>query len=241
MAPEFWSVAKFAEFQHYSQRNPPWIKLHTRLLDDARFITLPDGQKIVLIGLFLQAARSDNKILNDPRWLQSKLGLKTRPDFALLQAQGWIEPYREANDPVLASRKQNASNPLAQDADQPPPGKRLPQSESESETYKNPPDMPPLMGEFANVKISDAELEKLVQKFGEAETKDRINRLSAYMASKGKAYKSHYATILTWARKDEEAASAPSGGGKSGQTAMQKALEAARFDMAKRVQGDENL
>ena len=33
---------------------------------------------------------------------------------------------------------------------------------------------------------------------------ERIERLSSYVASTGKKYKSHYATIRNWARKDKE-------------------------------------
>ena len=35
-------------------------------------------------------------------------------------------------------------------------------------------------------------------------TLDYIERLSEYLASKGKKYKSHYATILSWSRKDDK-------------------------------------
>lgn len=57
-------------------------------------------------------------------------------------------------------------------------------------------------GEYKNVLISDEELEKLKAEYPDWE--DRIERLSSYMASSGKRYKSHYATIRNWARKDEE-------------------------------------
>ena len=43
---------------------------------------------------------------------------------------------------------------------------------------------------------------KLVEKFGEAGAKERIEHLSGAIASKGYRYKNHYATILTWERMD---------------------------------------
>ena len=58
-------------------------------------------------------------------------------------------------------------------------------------------------GEYKNVLLSDDELEKLKVAFP-AEWQDRIERLSIYMESKGAKYKSHYATILNWARKDTD-------------------------------------
>ena len=60
-----------------------------------------------------------------------------------------------------------------------------------------------IYGEFNNVHITDSELAKLKKKFGEENTKKKIESLSGYIASKGKKYNSHYATIITWAQKDD--------------------------------------
>ena len=53
---------------------------------------------------------------------------------------------------------------------------------------------------FGNVLLTDEELGKLKEFFPDYQ--DRIERLGEYIASKGVRYKSHYATILAWARKD---------------------------------------
>lgn len=63
-------------------------------------------------------------------------------------------------------------------------------------------------GTFKNVLLSDAELGRLKATFPD-DWDQRIERLSSYMASKGKRYKNHLATIMTWARMDSE----KSGGG----------------------------
>ena len=57
-------------------------------------------------------------------------------------------------------------------------------------------------GEYANVLLSDDELEKLKTEF--SDWQERIERLSSYMASTGKPYKNHLATIRNWAKKDKE-------------------------------------
>lgn len=57
-------------------------------------------------------------------------------------------------------------------------------------------------GEYANVLLTDDELEKLKGEY--PDWQERIERLSAYMASTGKPYKNHLATIRNWARKDKE-------------------------------------
>ena len=61
-----------------------------------------------------------------------------------------------------------------------------------------------IYGEFKNVLLSDAELQKLQDKFGHEKAIEKIEKLSEYMESKGKKYNSHYATILSWVRKDTQ-------------------------------------
>ena len=62
-------------------------------------------------------------------------------------------------------------------------------------------------GEYKNVLLTDEELEKLQDEYFDWE--ERIERLSSYVASTGKSYKSHYATIRNWARKDQEQKAQP--------------------------------
>ena len=57
-------------------------------------------------------------------------------------------------------------------------------------------------GEYNNVLLTDEELQKLKTEYSDYQ--ERIERLSSYVASTGKRYKSHYATIRNWARKDAE-------------------------------------
>lgn len=57
-------------------------------------------------------------------------------------------------------------------------------------------------GEFSCVLLTDEELGKLKERFPDYNTK--IDALDSYIASSGRKYKSHYATILSWANKDLE-------------------------------------
>lgn len=59
-----------------------------------------------------------------------------------------------------------------------------------------------IYGEFRNVLLSDEEHEKLKKRF--KDYKKRIEDLSYYIGSTGKSYKSHYLTILKWARDEKE-------------------------------------
>jgi predicted transcriptional regulator len=57
-------------------------------------------------------------------------------------------------------------------------------------------------GEYNNVLLTDEEVAKLQKQFP-YDLQARIERLSEYIASTGKKYKSHYATIRAWANKDK--------------------------------------
>lgn len=56
-------------------------------------------------------------------------------------------------------------------------------------------------GMYGNVLLSDVDYKRLQEEFPH-DYSDRIERLSEYIASTGKKYKSHLATIRSWARKD---------------------------------------
>ena len=75
-----------------------------------------------------------------------------------------------------------------------------------SEVVKNP--VKHKHGEYKNVLLTDEEFATLKQLFP-IDLPDRIERLSEYIASSGKRYKSHYATIRSWANRDKKQAPPP--------------------------------
>ena len=58
-------------------------------------------------------------------------------------------------------------------------------------------------GTYKNVLLTDEDMEKLKTEFPD-DWRNRIERLSEYIASSGKTYKNHLATIRVWAKKDKE-------------------------------------
>ncbi len=63
-----------------------------------------------------------------------------------------------------------------------------------------------LYGSFHNVILAERELKELRRRFP-YDWKDWIERLSAFMASTGRTYRNHYATICTWAAKEKKPSS----------------------------------
>ncbi len=57
-------------------------------------------------------------------------------------------------------------------------------------------------GEFENVKLTQAELDKLNKRWKPEQVVSSIEDLSIYLKNTNKKYKSHYATLLNWLKKD---------------------------------------
>lgn len=74
--------------------------------------------------------------------------------------------------------------------------------ENEKEKSKTPIPTKKSFGEFNNVKLTEQEYKNLVIDYTERTTNKYIEKLGGYIASTGKKYNSHYATIQNWARKD---------------------------------------
>ena len=116
-----------------------------------------------------------------------------------------IDEYEEKNGTLYYSNiKQNDNeNENDNEVSLPDTG-----NESFNDSLSDPPVTKPKKpvkhkhGEYNNVLLTDEELEKLKAEY--PDWQERIERLSSYVASTGKSYKSHYATIRNWARKDRE-------------------------------------
>ena len=87
---EYIQIVNWATFQHYKDRNPPWIKLHTEILTDYNFYCLQDDSKLLLILLGLLASKLDNKIPDDPEWIKEQIHVG-KVDLQPLYDKGFIE------------------------------------------------------------------------------------------------------------------------------------------------------
>ena len=87
---------------------------------------------------------------------------------------------------------------------------------TQSDEPKTPKETKHKHGYYKNVLLSDTDFEKLKTEFPN-DYEERIERLSEYMASTGKSYKNHLATIRNWARRDNQSkpAEKPKSGVKS--------------------------
>ena len=110
--------------------------------------------------------------------------------------------YQGKNDEPTKQPTKNQQRTNKDPTNNPTPNKKLRTKEFKND--KNKEIYIPNFLEFQKVKISKEEFEKLNEKLGQATTEQFMNRLDVYLEQTGRLYKSHYATILTWWRKDGE-------------------------------------
>lgn len=184
-------IKDWNKMQHYKHRNPPWIKLYAEMLDDETFEFMSDMAKLVYFCLLLFASRKGNKIRNDSKWINRKLpidGEITDDHISELLRAGFLSVCDNDSD-MLALRYQDAI-----------PEKSRVETELEKSKSKKQASNKDRFLDF--VYITTEEYKKLLDRFGGLGASNKIAALNEYIGSTGKKYKSHYHTILMWARKD---------------------------------------
>ena len=107
-------IKDWGEYQHYRDRDPKWIKLHRKLLDNADYFKLSAeaGKSLPLIWLIASEKDGVLPLVEDLAW---RLHLPTKRTNAILRElgeRGFIEPLSlsEQNaSKLLAEPEQNAS------------------------------------------------------------------------------------------------------------------------------------
>ena len=102
-AVPYFRVANLDKFQHYKDRDPPWIKLHAAVLEKYEFGCLQDASKAHLMQIWLLASRTGNRMPYDPRWIGNRINATGKVDLDELQAAGFIHLFPDASNP-LATR-----------------------------------------------------------------------------------------------------------------------------------------
>lgn len=145
----FLKVRNWETFQHYKNRNPPWIKLATDTFQNYDFGRLQDASKLLAICIWTLAARSEvgesGSIPNDLDWIKSQCGLGT--EITKKNMQELINKgFMSLDSNALADCKQNAclegegegeKRESREEGDSPPAGKKS--------RKKEPTDLSPII------------------------------------------------------------------------------------------------
>lgn len=87
----FFRIKNWDDFQHYTDRSPPWIKLYNHILDDYSFTCLQDASKLHLVLIWLLASRNSNHLPYDSNWIKSRISVTSKINLDELLESGFIE------------------------------------------------------------------------------------------------------------------------------------------------------
>ena len=190
-----------------------YILLHRKILNWQWY---KDANVFVLfIDLLLDANYEDSKVgflvikrgqcLTSLKRMSERTGLsyrEIRTSLSKLEKSGEIDKQATNRYTIITINNYNDY----QDIDKQKTNKRqtkdnIKENKEEKEYINRKEIYKEKYGIFKNVLLSNDEYLKLQERFKDYQ--EKIDNLSSYIASKGVKYKSHYATILNWSRKDD--------------------------------------
>lgn len=183
-------VKNWRKFQHYKDRNPPWIKLHWELLSSMDWVILNDASRVLAVACMLVASRNDGEIRGDEtglKYLQRVAHLNAKPDLKPLISCGLLESASE----MLATCLQDAIPETYKDSTQ-----KLTEEEEEDRPRKRasalPKDFEP-----------SPELREWAKQHGYADNLDaHLDYFRDYCAANRKLYVDHEAALRNCIKAD---------------------------------------
>lgn len=179
---EYIRICDWEKFQHYKKRNPPWIKLHISLLDNEAFECLHNDSKVLLVCLWLFAARKGNgEIPSNLSYLQRKLPLHKKVKLQPLIDAGFIECYQDDS-----KMPHNETKYLCAETE----------TETEAEQRQRQRFVPPTLSElqaYIKEKSHNVDAVKFLEWYTEADWKDRD----------GKPVKNWKLKVISWSNRDD--------------------------------------
>lgn len=156
-------IRNWSEFQHYKDRDPPWIKLHFKIMSSEDWVQLEDGLKAAMIVCMLVASRNFGKLPNNPDYIKRVGYLKRRPNLNALIKSGFLEI-------VLADASKVAQ--------------ALADARPETETYRKEKESPlPPSGESVKGQVFDSWYATYPHKVGKGQAKKAFPRALAKAGS----------------------------------------------------------
>jgi hypothetical protein len=111
MSDRYVYVVNWWKFQHYKDRNPPWIKCYTELLSNEAYTNLSGHLRGCLHGIWMEYSMSAQQLPVATRTLTRRLSLRvTTADLTSLVQAGFI---RILDSKALAKRLQADSKALS--------------------------------------------------------------------------------------------------------------------------------
>lgn len=90
-------IKNWERFQHYKERNPPWIKLHFDILASRDWVTFDDASRVLAVACMLIASRHDGYVPNDPAYIKRVAYLNKTPNLKPLIDIGFLIMQADAS------------------------------------------------------------------------------------------------------------------------------------------------
>lgn len=185
-----------------------------KITESDAFLDMPLSTQCLYFHLNMSA--DDDGFVNNPKRIMRLIGA-SEDDIKLLIAKAFVLIFDSG---VIVIKHWRMHNTLQNDRYHPTDYQEeyslLAQKDNKSYTWKQSGNILETelnitkhnitkhrLGEYKNVLLTDAELEKLKSEFPN-DYQQRIERVSEYVASTGKTYKNYLATIRSWARKEKK-------------------------------------
>lgn len=113
---QFIRIREWAKYQHYKDRNPPWIKLYREMISSRFWVECSDASRVLAVASMMLAAATDNKIPASKVYIRRVAYLNQDPDYSELIATQFVEIIDDKGKVIkdastlLASCKQSVQN-----------------------------------------------------------------------------------------------------------------------------------
>ena len=99
-------IKNWGEFQHYKDRNPPWIKLHFSILTSLDWVSLDDASRVLSIACMLVASRHEGFVPDDSKYIERIAYLNKKPNFEPLVKCGFLVKVGSPLDNPLSENRE---------------------------------------------------------------------------------------------------------------------------------------
>ena len=115
--PSTLKVANWREWQSYrsDRGQPPWIKVHRRLLRNPEWVQLGDAARAHLVSIWILAADKDGEVPDSAELIQRLCYLESPPDLDKLASLGFlVRDKRRRRGVTVASERRQDDAPEAE-------------------------------------------------------------------------------------------------------------------------------
>jgi len=111
-------VKNWRQFQHYRDRNPPWIKLHFAMLASTDWVMLDDASRVLAIACMLIASRNEGVIPDNPAYIKRVAYLNKTPNFKPLIDCGFLEDASNGKRMLADARPETETEDIKKDREE---------------------------------------------------------------------------------------------------------------------------